>query len=177
MANSSPDLYKAADRLTIFVSSRIGECKEERRVVREAISEINHKAVLFEHIGARPLSPRRLYQSRLRNSHIMVAVYRKGYGYVDTASGMVISGLEDEYRLATEYRIPILLYVHSDDSHRDERLVALIEEASSKVVYHLYRTPEELVLELGRTSPQSLPKASFRLKHIRAFCQNHLPNF
>src|ERR1700722_7572903 len=126
MPVESAALYETSDKLRIFVSSRLGECKSERTVVRDAINQINHSAVLFEHIGARAVSPRRLYSSRLRDAHIMVAIYRSGYGYVDTTGGMSISGLEDEYRIAVELGIPVLMYVHSDYSKRDERLAALI---------------------------------------------------
>src|SRR5579872_1977219 len=98
-----PPSYDSTDKLKIFVSSRIGECKAERQIIRKVVGELNHLPVSFEHIGARPISPRRLYQTRLHDSQSMVAVYRDGYGYVDTIGGMHISGLEDEYHLARQY--------------------------------------------------------------------------
>lgn len=147
-ANFVTSGYETADKLKIFVSSRIGECRDERREIRRVVGDINHQSVLFEHIGARPQSPRRLYQARLRDSDIMVAVYRDGYGFIDLASGMAISGLEDEYRLAREYGIPILLYVYGDGTARDERLSALIDEISPDIVRANYSSIEELGIKV-----------------------------
>ena len=103
----SPPEESVQDKLLIFVSSRLAECREERKIVRDAIISINHQPVLFEHLGARAYSARTLYLSRLRSSQVMVAIYRSGYGYIDAANGMTISGLEDEYRLARVELTPL----------------------------------------------------------------------
>lgn len=132
------------DKLDIFASSRLQECKAERTAARNAIQSINHNPVLFEHVGARSIKPRSLYLSRLRESQLMIAIYRDGYGYIDTQSGMDISGLEDEYRFAQEYGIPLLVYVHADNSGRDERLKRLIESASPNVTIWFFRRAEDL---------------------------------
>ncbi len=132
------------DQLDIFVSSRLQECKAERVAARNAISSINHNPVLFEHLGARSTPPRSLYLSRLQDSEVMVAIYRHGYGYVDTQGGMEISGLEDEFNFAREHGIPLLLYVFADSVGREERLTQLIETASSTVTIWFYQTPDEL---------------------------------
>ena len=89
------ELEPIDSKLGIFVSSRIVECKEERTVAKTAISSINHTPILFEHLGARSISPRTLYLSHLNASHFMIAVYKDGYGYIDEKGGMEISGLED----------------------------------------------------------------------------------
>jgi tetratricopeptide (TPR) repeat protein len=143
-ADSSWTAQPTQDKLDIFVSSRLQECKEERTAAREAIRGINHNAVLFEHIGARSDKPRQLYLSRLRDSQLLVAIHRLGYGYVDAASGMEISGLEDEFVFARDHGIPILLYVFEDATGRDERLAKLIKQASANVTIWFYRTPQEL---------------------------------
>jgi hypothetical protein len=122
------------DKLDVFISSRLQECKAERTAARNAVAGINHNPVMFEHLGARSIKPRSLYLSRLRDSEIMVAIYRKGYGYIDQQSGMKISGLEDEFNFAREHGIPLLLYVFADSTGRDERLTKLIEGVSPRVV-------------------------------------------
>lgn len=132
------------DKLDVFVSSRLQECKAERAAARSAIQSINHNPVLFEHLGARSIKPRNLYLSRLRDSQLMIAIYRDGYGYIDAVGGMDISGLEDEYQFARKHGIPLLLYVFADASGRDERLKRLIDTASPNVTVWYYNTPEEL---------------------------------
>jgi len=74
----------------------------------------------------------------------MVAIYRSGYGYIDVANGMEISGIEDEFRYAQEHGIHTLAYVHRSDEGRDPRLAAMIEEMHSPLKLHFYSSPEEL---------------------------------
>lgn len=132
MSMNKPWKYQQTqDQLRIFVSSRIEECSAERQVVRDAIRDLNHQPVLFEAIGARPYPPRDLYLSRLSESHAMVAIYRLGYGYIDQANGMTISGLEDEYRFAKEKGIDTLFYVWKPSEGRDSRLSLLVQEISA----------------------------------------------
>jgi len=146
MADSDiQNLAASPDKLDIFISSRLQECRDERTAARSAIRGINHNPVLFEHIGARSMRPRTLYLSRLQGSHIMVAIYRLGYGYIDTQGGMTISGLEDEFQYAREHGIPMLLYVYNDAaSQREERLTRMIGSASSDFVISFYNEPAEL---------------------------------
>ncbi|MCV9960294.1 DUF4062 domain-containing protein [Pararhizobium sp. BT-229] len=140
-------LSQAASRekLDVFISSRLQECRAERTAARSAIRGINHNPVLFEHIGARSMRPRTLYLSRLRDSQIMVAIYRLGYGYIDTQGGMTISGLEDEFQFAREHGIPTLLYVYNDaTAAREERLTRMIDTATPDLVISFYSEPAEL---------------------------------
>ena len=60
------------ERLRIFVSSTIEECAAERAVIQNAIESLNHEAVLFEKVGARPHPPREVYRPRLETAHIFV---------------------------------------------------------------------------------------------------------
>jgi tetratricopeptide (TPR) repeat protein len=135
---------RVQDKIMVFVSSRIVECEEERTAVRDAILSINHQPVLFEHLGARPYPARELYLSRLRESQIMVAIYRSGYGYIDSANGMQISGLEDEYRFADEKKIRTLVYVYRSEVDRDEKLRSLIDDAGKRLTLSFYDRPEQL---------------------------------
>lgn len=91
------------------MSSRIGECKAERDVAREAIGSLNHVPILFEDVGARPYPPRVTYEPLLQKSQIFVGIYRDGYGEI--VPGMSISGLEDEFVIARDVGMPRLIYV------------------------------------------------------------------
>lgn len=167
-----PDREATRDKLDIFVSSRLKECKDERRAARDAIHSINHNAVLFEHIGARSTKPRNLYLSRLRESQIMVAIHRLGYGYIDAASGMNISGLEDEFVYAQTHGIPTLLYVYEDGTGRDERLTKLIEGASPNLTIWFYRTAEELVERIRDDVTSEITKFVIRPEIARGVLEN-----
>jgi tetratricopeptide (TPR) repeat protein len=75
----------------------------------------------------------------------MVAIYRSGYGYVDTANGMSISGLEDEFRFSQRNGIDVLYYVERSPADRDVRLSEMIEEIKKgPQVLWFYDDPEEL---------------------------------
>src|SRR6185437_12449726 len=115
--------------LRVFVSSTIKECSVERASVREAIRSINHEPVLFEDIGARPYPPRELYKSRLEISQIFVAIYKESYGWI--APDMDISGIEDEFRMASSRGMDRLVYVYGSPSEREPKLDALIEKAKN----------------------------------------------
>ena len=132
------------DKLNIFVSSRIKECKDERTVVQKAIQSLNHQPILFEHLGAKTCPPRDLYLSRLRDSQAMVAIYRIGYGFIDQQNGMSISGLEDEYQFAKREDIDTLFYVWSKADEREPRLQTLIDEIGIGKTISFYDTPEHL---------------------------------
>ena len=128
-------------RLRVFVSSTLGELAEERTAARRAIESLRLTPVLFE-LGARPHAPASLYRAYLQQSHVFVGVYWQQYGWI--APGMEISGLEDEYGLATG--MPRLLYVKEPAPDRDPRLKELIVrvEAEAAVSYKPFSTAVEL---------------------------------
>ena len=132
------------DQLLIFVSSRIQECKVERSAVSKAIRSLHHQPVLFEHLGAKPYSPRDLYLSRLRDSQAMIAIYRSGYGFIDQANSMDISGLEDEYEFAKREQIDTLFYIFSSAENREPRLQALIDKIATGPTFDTYDAPDQL---------------------------------
>lgn len=79
----------------------------------------------------------------------MIAIYRTGYGWIDTTGGMTISGLEDELRFAQENGIDTLFYIYRSEAGREPRLQALIDEvgSASNTLYY-YESPEELDLRI-----------------------------
>ncbi|MFZ1687937.1 MAG: DUF4062 domain-containing protein, partial [Flavobacteriales bacterium] len=128
-------------RLRVFISSTIEELKEERRALRKAIETLRLTPVFFE-AGARPHPPRELYRAYVDQSDIFIGIYAKSYGWV--APDMLISGLEDEYRLCGSK--PKLIYIKEVEGERDERLNALLGDIrnSGAMSYQKFRTPEDL---------------------------------
>jgi predicted ATPase len=128
-------------RLRVFVSSTLVELAAERAAAREAIESLRLTPVLFE-LGARPHPPRALYSAYLEQSDVFVGIYGESYGWV--GPGMEISGLEAEYRLATDK--PRLLYVKRDASHREQRLTEMLDRVTAEgaVSYRLFTDPDEL---------------------------------
>lgn len=132
----------SSPRIAVFVSSTIGECAAERTAARKAIEGINCEPVLFERTGARPHPARITYLQGLSRSQICVIVWKDSYGLVDPAIG--ISGIEDEFRIAREKQLDILIYIKADAPNRDPRLTSLIEQARTFVTTHSYKTEADL---------------------------------
>jgi tetratricopeptide (TPR) repeat protein len=132
-----------ADKLRVFVSSTINECAAERARVRAAIISINHEPVLFEDVGARPHPPRAVYKPRIETSDVFIGIYRHEYGWI--APGMDISGVEDEFQIASRRGMDRLIYVFKGPGSRDKRLEALIDSAmNAGVTLAFYSDPSEL---------------------------------
>lgn len=129
-------------RVAVFVSSTLGECAAERIAARKAIEAIKCDPVLFETIGARPHPARITYLEGLSRSQICVIIWKDSYGWIDPAVG--ISGIEDEFRVALERDMDILLYIKEDAPNRDTRLTALINEARNSLKTQNYRTEADL---------------------------------
>src|SRR5262245_48849956 len=141
-APPTPALIRTPDqRVRVFVSSTLDELAPERAAVRDAISQLRLTPVLFE-AGARPYPPRELYQAYLAQSDIFLGLYWQRYGWV--APGSQISGLEDEYQLATDK--PKLIYFKTPAQAREPGLQALLDRIRSEQVasYQKFATPEEL---------------------------------
>ncbi|MGH2806701.1 MAG: tetratricopeptide repeat protein [Actinomycetota bacterium] len=127
-------------RLRVFISSTLGELKEERVAVRDAVESLHLIPVMFE-LGARPHPPRDLYRSYLAQSHVFVGIYWERYGWI--APGEDISGLEDEYALSEG--MPKLMYVKSSED-REPRLMELLQriEVDDQASYKPFTDAEEL---------------------------------
>jgi len=128
-------------RLRVFVSSTLGELATERAAVKAAIDRLRLAAVMFEQ-GARPHPPRALYRAYLEQSHIFLGVYWQSYGWV--APEMEVSGIEDEYELASS--LPCLVYIKEPAPRRDPRLSELLArlQREDRVSYKCFETAEQL---------------------------------
>jgi predicted ATPase/Tfp pilus assembly protein PilF len=128
-------------RLRVFVSSTLKELAQERVAAQEAIRGLRLAPVMFE-LGARPHPASDLYRAYLDQSHIFLGIYWQNYGWV--APDMDVSGLEDEYLLASDK--PKLIYIKSPAPDREENLKALLGRIKSDdaVSYKYFSTAEEL---------------------------------
>jgi len=128
-------------RLRVFISSTLEELAAERAAARRAISRLHLVPVWYES-GARPHPPRSMYQAYLAQSQVFVGIYWQRYGWV--APGMEISGLEDEFRLASGK--PMLLYLKRPAPDIEPGLKAMIDSirAAGTVSYRTFGTAREL---------------------------------
>ncbi len=91
----------------------------------------------------RPYPTRDVYKARLESSHIFVAIYRESYGWV--APDMDISGIEDEFLIASKKGMDRLVYIHETSESRDPRLDALINSSKTAgITVSYYSDPEDL---------------------------------
>ena len=128
-------------RVRVFISSTLEELAEERAAARRAIRRLHLVPVWYES-GARPHPPRSMYRAYLEQSQVFVGIYWQRYGWV--APGMEVSGLEDEYRLASGK--PMLLYLKRPAPGQEPRLKAMIDSirAAGTVSYRTFATAREL---------------------------------
>ena len=128
-------------RLRVFVSSTLKELAPERLAARGSIERLHLAPVMFE-LGARPHPPREVYRAYLEQSDVFVGIYWQEYGWI--APDEEISGLEDEYRLASR-EMPKLVYV-KQPAEREERLAGLLTQIrdDDTTSYKGFSTAEEL---------------------------------
>jgi predicted ATPase/Tfp pilus assembly protein PilF len=141
-SSKDPVIIRTPDqRLRVFVSSTLKELAEERQAVRQAILNLRLAPVMFES-GARPHPAKKLYEAYLAQSHIFIGVYWQSYGWV--APGMQISGLEDEYDLASHK--PILIYIKTPAEGRDPALVRMLDriKGGNAASYKYFSTSAQL---------------------------------
>ncbi|MGH2755051.1 MAG: DUF4062 domain-containing protein [Actinomycetota bacterium] len=120
-------------RLRVFISSTMGELADEREAASAAVRTLHLTPVLFEG-GARPHPPRALYRAYLEQSHVFLGIYWKSYGW--SAPDMDVSGIEDEYNLASDK--PKLIYIKDRSASRDPQLKDLIGKMSGDAGSYKY---------------------------------------
>lgn len=139
--SDAPVIRTPDQRLRVFVSSTLRELEPERAAARRAIERLHLAPVMFE-LGASPHPPRELYRAYLQQSDVFVGVYWQQYGWI--APGEEISGLEDEYRLASR-QMPKLIYV-KQPAEREEPLGELMARIrdDDTASYKPFATADEL---------------------------------
>lgn len=131
------------DKVRVFVSSTIRECAEERKVAKSAIESLNHIPLLFEDFGARVHGPRDMYIRGIEESHIFIAIYKESRGWI--SGDMEVSGIEDEFRLASRRGMPRLVYMKEGSGTPPPwigQLADIMERES--VTVHFYKDASDL---------------------------------
>ncbi len=111
----------AADRLRVFISSRMQELAAERAAVERALEEIGVDAFVFEgDAGARPGSAVDTYRQELVRSDVYLGLFWLGHGDYTV----------DEYRTAVRHGLPCLVYEKppAAGEARDPALQAFLDE-------------------------------------------------
>src|SRR6478735_11573407 len=141
MVGGAGSIRTPDQRLRVFVSSTLSELAPERRVIRAVIERLALTPVMFE-LGARPHPPRSLYRAYLAQSEIFIGIYWQSYGWV--APGEQVSGLEDEYLLASG--LPRLIYVKAPAPERESRLAEMLTRIrdAGDVSYQRFSAAAEL---------------------------------
>lgn len=112
----------------VFISSKIKVFSVERSKLAALIGEkFRWRTFLFESTS-RPHPSRDVYKAAIEQSQIFLGIYGTGYGWIDTENGMQISGIHDEWCIATECKMPRLAFVQETNKQRDPRLEELIKE-------------------------------------------------
>ena len=151
-------------RVRVFISSTLEELAEERAAARRAIRRLHLMPVWYES-GARPHPPQSMYRAYLEQSQIFVGIYWQRYGWV--GPGMEISGLEDEFRLASGK--PMLLYLKRPAPEQEPGLRAMINNIreTGTTSYRHFATARELerllVDDLAVLLSESFADATIRL--------------
>jgi predicted ATPase len=141
MKTTSGGIRTPDQRLRVFVSSTLKELAPERKAARVAVERLHLAPVMFE-LGARPHPPRDLYRAYLGQSDVFVGLYADRYGWV--APGETVSGLEDEYNLATD--LPKLIYIREPSHDREPRLAELLDRVRDDdgASFKYFSTAQEL---------------------------------
>lgn len=112
----------------VFLSSQIRVFAHERKAIERLIKmKFGWDTYLFEAV-ATPHPPRPEYKAAIEQSQIFIGIYGTEYGWIDAQKGMTISGIHDEWQIATECRIERLAFVLSSNKSRDTRLQCLIDD-------------------------------------------------
>jgi tetratricopeptide (TPR) repeat protein len=87
-----------------------------------------------------------VYKAYIEQSQFFVGIYGLEYGWIDHKSGMIISGIHDEWRIATERNMPRLAFVLESNSPREPHLQKLIDdEIAPEVSYTPFSSSDQLI--------------------------------
>lgn len=116
------DIRLWASQQSVFVSSLIGDMRDERAAVRAAVISFGARPVMFEHdLGGQEVPADRAYLDGLAGSTIYLGVYGPRYGQ---PLGNGYSATHDEYRNADVANMRMALFVQdpfvgADGQQRD----------------------------------------------------------
>lgn len=138
-----PSVITSLNVPTVFISSQIGVFSKEREELRRRIKEHFRWNVFIFEETSRPHPPREVYMAGIQDSLIFIGIYGSEYGWIDKKNNMTISGLHDEWRLATQHQLSRHAFVKKTEK-KDERLEGLIGEIQEEITTSDYSSEEEL---------------------------------
>lgn len=130
----------------IFISSTFRDLEKERKLVRDAILNLEHHPAGMEMFGARTVEQWRVIEKEIDRSDFYVIIIGKCFGTI--VPGEDISYTQKEYRYAKSKGIPILGFIAKDEANlqkdddqnkieRLKRFKAEIESSGITVAYWL----------------------------------------
>lgn len=139
------------DSVRVFISSTWQDLQAERESVEAAILRMRDAAFAgMEYFGSRPETPRDASLVEVDRSDIYIGLLAHRYG-----SGIT----EDEYRRATQRKIPCLIYMKDDtvpippahierDPEKVKKLEALKDELKRNHTVSVFKTPDDLATKV-----------------------------
>jgi tetratricopeptide (TPR) repeat protein len=112
---------------------------ELRRKIKE---HFRWNVFIFEETS-RPHPPREVYMAGIQDSLIFIGIYGSEYGWIDETNDMTISGIHDEWRLASQHQLLRHAFIQNTDE-KDEKLKILVEEIQEEITTCDFSTGEEL---------------------------------
>lgn len=131
--------------LSLFISSRMGELADERRLLQNSLMEFHWHGWLWEtDAGARDASIRTTYLAEVAACDIYIGLFWRGYGAYTI----------EEFQEAVRRNKPILLYVkQTDAAERDPELTRFLDSQqqadspNSRTVFW-FQTASQLVTQV-----------------------------
>ena len=162
--------------MRVFLSSTYSDLRQHREVLMDTLRRMGEGIDLLamEYFGSDPRNAIQLSTQKVSEADLYVGVFGLRYGAIDKPSKMSIT--EVEYRTALAKRLPVLLYLTSEEYPVDPRTVdtgrsaskirKLRKEIEEHHVTQRFSTPEDLgrrvaadLARLLRNSPlKSKPK-------------------
>lgn len=140
--------------MKIFLSSTFRDLESHRSVLLDTLRKMGPdiRILAMEDFGASASAPIELSLKKVKEADIYVGVFGWRYGTIDARSNMSIT--EAEYRTALAKRIPVLLYMASEDyavkpsavevGEGAIRIATLKKEMAANHVIQPFATPEDL---------------------------------
>src|SRR5579862_5414472 len=176
-------------RINVFISSTSRDLSKYRAKVKEAVLRAGAFPIAMEEFTATERNALQLCYDEVQNADVFIGIYAYRYGYApgrdstytissgETRSGDGETGITHlEYLWATERKLPMLLYIVSDNDEEGEELawpISHIDEEPDKSrlkqfkklildkhVVGFFYSPDHLAAQIASTLPKVLPQHS-----------------
>lgn len=136
------DVRLWAAQQSVFVSSLIGDMRDERAAVRAAITAFGARPVMFEHdLGGQEVPADRAYLDGLAGSSIYLGIYGPRYGQ---PLGNGYSATHDEYRNADLANMRMALFVRDPFGGADGPQRDFVGGIRARYTTASYADPDQL---------------------------------